>query len=138
MVWEPPNLPDDIRPIPTGICRSNQYWERQSNLSWEDNHPYICELHIFRGRHWVDCHRISIDMLGHQVLCTNKHYSGRQSVTEGLQTDLNMSGSNHNVTLFIFFIPYIPLEIPSNIVIRKIEVAARQLTRRYYLIEKRS
>ena len=39
---------------------------------------------------------------------------------EGLQADLNMTGTEYNIALFIFFIPYILFEIPSNIVIRKL------------------
>lgn len=39
---------------------------------------------------------------------------------QGLEKDLKMKGQDYNVALFIFFIPYILLEVPSNIMIRKI------------------
>jgi hypothetical protein len=39
---------------------------------------------------------------------------------QGLEKDLRMKGSDYNVALFVFFIPYILLEVPSNILIRKI------------------
>lgn len=38
----------------------------------------------------------------------------------GMEKDLNMSGYDYNITLVVFFIPYILLEVPSNILIRKL------------------
>lgn len=39
---------------------------------------------------------------------------------QGLEADLHMHGSDYNVALLIFFIPYIILEIPSNIIMKKV------------------
>lgn len=39
---------------------------------------------------------------------------------QGLEKDLKMKGQDYNVALFVFFIPYILVEVPSNILIRKI------------------
>ena len=39
---------------------------------------------------------------------------------QGLEKDLNMSGQDYNIALCIFFIPYILVEVPSNIIIRKV------------------
>jgi hypothetical protein len=39
---------------------------------------------------------------------------------QGLQTDLKLNGTQYNVALLIFFVPYILLEVPSNIILRKI------------------
>lgn len=39
---------------------------------------------------------------------------------EGLQSDLHMTGNDYNVALFVFFIPYILFELPSNIILRKV------------------
>lgn len=39
---------------------------------------------------------------------------------QGLEKDLHMKGSEYNIALFVFFIPYILLEVPSNILIRRI------------------
>lgn len=39
---------------------------------------------------------------------------------QGLEKDLEMKGHDYNVALFVFFIPYILFEVPSNIVIRKL------------------
>ena len=39
---------------------------------------------------------------------------------QGLEKDLKMTGQDYNVALFVFFIPYILFEVPSNILIRKV------------------
>ena len=39
---------------------------------------------------------------------------------QGLEKDLKMEGQDYNVALFVFFIPYILFEVPSNLLIRKI------------------
>ncbi|KAF6234434.1 hypothetical protein HO173_007467 [Letharia columbiana] len=39
---------------------------------------------------------------------------------QGLEKDLKMKGQDYNVALFVFFIPYILFEVPSNLLIRKI------------------
>ncbi|KAH7138152.1 major facilitator superfamily domain-containing protein [Dendryphion nanum] len=38
---------------------------------------------------------------------------------QGLTEDLDMHGSDYNIALFVFFIPYILFEVPSNLVIKK-------------------
>ncbi|KXJ93612.1 major facilitator superfamily domain-containing protein [Microdochium bolleyi] len=39
---------------------------------------------------------------------------------QGMTTDLNMVGSDYNIALFVFFIPYIIFEVPSNLVIKRV------------------
>ncbi|KAH8820245.1 major facilitator superfamily domain-containing protein [Xylogone sp. PMI_703] len=39
---------------------------------------------------------------------------------QGLQKELQLNGSQYNVALLIFFVPYITLEVPSNIILRKV------------------
>lgn len=39
---------------------------------------------------------------------------------QGLEKDLKMKGHDFNIALFVFFIPYILFELPSNILIRKV------------------
>jgi MFS family permease len=39
---------------------------------------------------------------------------------QGLTKDLNMTGPDYNIALFVFFIPYILFEVPSNIVLKKV------------------
>ena len=38
---------------------------------------------------------------------------------QGLEKDLHMKGHDYNIALFVFFIPYILIEVPSNLYIRK-------------------
>lgn len=38
---------------------------------------------------------------------------------QGLERDLDMAGYDFNIALFVFFIPYILLEVPSNLVLHK-------------------
>lgn len=38
---------------------------------------------------------------------------------QGLENDLNMGGHDYNIALLIFFIPYVLLEIPSNLILKK-------------------
>ncbi|PGH14631.1 hypothetical protein AJ79_02966 [Helicocarpus griseus UAMH5409] len=39
---------------------------------------------------------------------------------QGLEESLNMTGHDYNIALFIFFIPYVLCEVPSNIFLKKI------------------
>lgn len=39
---------------------------------------------------------------------------------QGLEADLNMTGHQFNIALFVFFIPYILFEVPSNLILKKI------------------
>ncbi|ORY12692.1 major facilitator superfamily domain-containing protein [Clohesyomyces aquaticus] len=38
---------------------------------------------------------------------------------QGLTEDLKMKGSDYNIALFVFFVPYILFEVPSNLIIKK-------------------
>ena len=39
---------------------------------------------------------------------------------QGLEKDLHMKGQDYSIALFMFFIPYILLEVPSNILLKKV------------------
>lgn len=39
---------------------------------------------------------------------------------QGLEDGLNLSGPQYNIALFIFFVPYILFEVPSNVLLKKI------------------
>ena len=39
---------------------------------------------------------------------------------QGMDKDLNLQGSDYNIALFIFFIPYILLDIPSNMMMKRL------------------
>lgn len=38
---------------------------------------------------------------------------------QGLEDDLNMAGNDFNIALFIFFIPYVLPEVPSNLLLKR-------------------
>lgn len=39
----------------------------------------------------------------------------------GLDAELNMAGSDYNIALFIFFIPYLLLDVPANIIMKRVQ-----------------
>ncbi|KAK4935556.1 hypothetical protein LTR10_023419 [Elasticomyces elasticus] len=39
---------------------------------------------------------------------------------QGLEKDLNMHGSDYNIALFMFFIPYILFEVPCNLLLKRV------------------
>jgi fucose permease len=39
---------------------------------------------------------------------------------QGLTEDLHMKAQDYNIALFVFFIPYILFEVPSNIILKKV------------------
>ena len=39
---------------------------------------------------------------------------------QGLTEDLHMKAQDYNIALFVFFIPYILFEVPSNIILKKL------------------
>ncbi|KAK8086112.1 MFS general substrate transporter [Apiospora phragmitis] len=45
---------------------------------------------------------------------------GKKCEDPGLSEDLNMTGRDYNLALFIFFIPYILFEVPSNLIIKRV------------------
>jgi hypothetical protein len=46
-------------------------------------------------------------------------YLGNAKI-QGLEKDLKMKGNDYNIALFIFFVPYILFEVPSNIIIKRV------------------
>ena len=59
------------------------------------------------------------------VLCLllNVAYLDRTNIgnarIQGMTEDLNMTGSDYNIALFMFFIPYLLLDVPANMLMRK-------------------
>lgn len=41
-----------------------------------------------------------------------------------MEKDLKMKGNDYNIALFVFFIPYILFEVPSNIIIKRVAPSA--------------
>ncbi|KIW65991.1 hypothetical protein PV04_08203 [Phialophora macrospora] len=40
---------------------------------------------------------------------------------QGLEEDLNMKGEDYNIALFVFFVPYILCEVPSNLLLKNLQ-----------------
>ncbi|OAP60193.1 hypothetical protein AYL99_05195 [Fonsecaea erecta] len=59
------------------------------------------------------------------VLCLmlNVAYLDRTNIgnarIQGMEKDLNMKGTDYNIALFMFFIPYLLLDVPANILMRR-------------------
>lgn len=67
----------------------------------------------------LDLHVIPVIALLYMLAFTDRINIGNARI-QGLEKDLGMKGQDYNVALFVFFIPYILFEVPSNILIRKI------------------
>lgn len=66
-----------------------------------------------------DLHVIPVISLLYMLAFLDRINIGNARI-QGLEMDLHMSGSDYNVALFVFFIPYILFEVPSNIILRKL------------------
>jgi len=66
----------------------------------------------------LDIHVVPILMLLFLLAFLDRINIGNARL-QGLEKDLNMQGHDYNIALLIFFIPYILLEVPSNLVLKK-------------------
>ncbi|KAL4907106.1 hypothetical protein BDW74DRAFT_189669 [Aspergillus multicolor] len=96
---------------------------RVVGLSPEDadfytNYPEEKRKKVFRKRGKVDIRLVP--MLALLYLCAHidRANIGNAKI-EGMVSDLNMSGVQYNTVLSIFFIPYVLLEVPSNVLLKK-------------------
>jgi hypothetical protein len=68
----------------------------------------------------IDIHLIPILFLIYMLSFLDRINIGNAKI-QGLTQELHMSGTDYNATLLVFFVPYILLEVPSNIVLKKFE-----------------
>lgn len=66
----------------------------------------------------LDLHVVPVIALLYMVAFIDRVNLGNARI-QGLEKDLGMSGHDYNVAAMIFFIPYILLEVPSNLLIRR-------------------
>lgn len=66
----------------------------------------------------LDIHVVPILMLLFLLAFLDRINIGNARL-QGLEKDLNMKGHDYNIALLIFFIPYVLLEVPSNLVLKK-------------------
>ncbi|KAI0444960.1 MFS general substrate transporter [Xylaria telfairii] len=85
----------------------------------------VCETHIVDGsaakrlRWKVDIHMLPILVVLYLFSFLDRINIGNASI-QGLKEDLNLHGNQYNIALFVYFIPYILLETPSNMIIKKV------------------
>lgn len=66
----------------------------------------------------LDIHVVPILMLLFLLAFLDRINIGNARL-QGLEADLDMKGRDYNIALLIFFIPYILLEVPSNLILKK-------------------
>lgn len=67
----------------------------------------------------LDIHVVPILMLLFLLAFLDRINIGNARL-QGLEKDLNMKNNDYNIALFIFFIPYILLEVPSNLLLKRV------------------
>ncbi len=67
----------------------------------------------------LDLHVLPILWLLYMFVFLDRVNIGNAKI-EGLTKDLHMSGAQYNMASMILFVPYILLEVPSNIVLKKV------------------
>lgn len=81
----------------------------------DDLDPVAVKKLLFK----VDCHVVPPLFILFLLAFLDRSNIGNANI-QGLSESLHLSGVQYNIALFIFFIPYILLEVPSNIVIKKV------------------
>lgn len=87
----------------------------KENDSWESVDP-AAERRLVRK---CDLHVVPILFVLFLLFFLDRINIGNARL-QGLEKDLNMSGHDYNIALFIFFIPYILCEVPSNLFLKKV------------------
>jgi sugar phosphate permease len=67
----------------------------------------------------IDIHLLPILFILYMFAFLDRVNIGNAKI-QGLTKDLHMSGTQYNVASMILFVPYILLEIPSNVIIRRV------------------
>jgi hypothetical protein len=64
----------------------------------------------------------TVSLLHYYCLCLQLYFCWHEAVgnakVAGLGKDLNLSGTQYNIAVTLFFIPYSLLEVPSNIILK--------------------
>ncbi|KAL1962839.1 hypothetical protein VTN77DRAFT_9114 [Rasamsonia byssochlamydoides] len=66
-----------------------------------------------------DLHVLPILMILYLLAFCDRINIGNARI-QGLEKDLHMAGNDYNIALFIFFVPYILCEVPSNLILRSV------------------
>lgn len=81
----------------------------------------IGECLVLSARLWTSATSTRLETSSAGSLTTRLLYSdlGNAKI-QGMIEDLDMTGHDYNIALFVFFPPYILFEVPSNIIIKKV------------------
>ena len=115
MMYEKPVLSDGLS-IPKSTSTTSG--ETSEDISALDLLP----IHRAAERKLVrkcDLHVLPMISLLYMLAFVDRINIGNAKI-QGLEKDLNMAGNDYNIALLVFFIPYILLEVPSNILIKRI------------------
>lgn len=91
-----------------------------SEISASDSVPLIDPEAERRLRRKCDIHIIPVLFVLYILSFLDRINIGNARI-QGLESDLKMKGNDYNVALLIFFVPYILLEVPSNILLKRIK-----------------
>ena len=90
-----------------------------TNLYVHPTSPALSHQKLLRK---VDLHLIPILFLLYICAFVDRINIGNARI-QGLESDLRMDGNDYNIALFMFFIPYILLEIPSNLLLQRLRLS---------------
>jgi hypothetical protein len=68
----------------------------------------------------LDCHVLPMITILYMLSFVDRINIGNARI-QGLEKDLGMAGSDYNIALFVFFIPYILFEVPSNVLLKRLK-----------------
>lgn len=87
----------------------------EAPLSAEELYPMVDKKKLLRK---MDFHIIPMLSLLYLLCFLDRGNIGNANI-EGLSTDLGLSGKQYNMALTVFFFTYAPLEVPSNMLLKK-------------------
>jgi sugar phosphate permease len=112
----PTSSHEDVNPKEVGIVTDEEKVPRSPTSSHEITVNTADEVRLL----WkIDLHLLPILFVLYMFAFLDRVNIGNAKI-QGLMTDLKMSGTDYNVASMILFVPYILLEVPSNIILKKV------------------
>ncbi|KXJ94864.1 major facilitator superfamily domain-containing protein [Microdochium bolleyi] len=112
---------DETKTLPLSKKRPSADSSLPSSLS-SDSHPHIDPEAEHRLLRKIDLHVYPILFVIYMLSFLDRINISNARI-QGLTEDLNMHGNDFNIALFVYFVPYILLEIPSNMIFRRFRPA---------------
>ena len=104
-----------VNETPTGSKTTSEDGTKPETLPNLSLIDYAAERKLLRK---LDLHVVPVIAFLYVLAFVDRINIGNARI-QGLEKDLNMRGQDYNIALFVFFIPYILFEVPSNLLIRK-------------------